>query len=573
MKTIKQMKTLSHIVMALALCLTVAACDKDGDLITTTGTVPVTLDGSGDAALDINNTSALALTLYWTDNSHLTTSDSRVQAPIGTVVNTLQFSATEAFEDIYEEQTDEKTTSKQYTAADLNAIASRLGLESYVASPLYIRMASSLANNVATQYSNTYVINVTPYHIDMSVAYVLDANRTDTGNTLGSPESDGRYRGFLGVSGWYNWWLLEGDGTLWGNIGDDGDGKPFVISSNDQHWNFWYPGQSGCYYTVVNTIACEWSALYIPSLTLGGDLAGEMTYNRKENQWTYTYNATSAGSINITITGTGLQYDSSTGTDDANAVSTPVAFGQENGKITFGSTGSTITVNVPATGEVTLTLDLNDPFNWTCTVAQGGTATVELPQSLYCVGIDDGEDNTWKFKQQLWLCDEGKERYAGVVDVNSLWGYRLYTEKDSWTGYYGLDSGDAMSGTLAAEVENNIPAPAAGLYVIEASTKEKTYALTAVSSVQITGINDDWSLTQMTATSTPGIYEATIAVTASTPWGFKIVLNNDWSTFFGGTADYMLYNVESNIPFDDSYIGSSVKVTVDFTQNKISFAK
>ena len=232
------MKTTKYILASLLAAMALTACDKDGDIITVgtaAGTQSVELTGSGDVVLDKDNATGLALTLNWTDNSRLSTNDERVQAPVGTVVNTLQISSTNTFESPIEVVIEKGETSKQFTTQELNSIAGRAGLESNVASPLYIRVRSVLSGNTDAQYSNVYQMLVTPYSIDMSVGFVLNADRSDSGCTLASPNSDGIYSGFMGASGWYNWWLLEGNGIVWGNVGNDGGGKPFVLSSNDAH--------------------------------------------------------------------------------------------------------------------------------------------------------------------------------------------------------------------------------------------------------------------------------------------------------------------------------------------------
>lgn len=557
--------------MMLVLAAGFAACDNDGDIITTGGADALTLSGSGDVVLSSDDLGALALTLYWNDNSTLALSDEAVQAPKYATKNTVQFSSTSDFATVVEQLADDGETSMQFTAEELNSIVERVGLESGVSSPLYIRISSVLADNMETQYSNVYAVNVTPYTIDMTIGYILDASKNDTGCTLGSAESDGIYSGFLGVAGWYNFWLQEGNGVLWGN--DGVTGTPFLISSEDSHWNFWYPSPAGCYYTIVNTVKQEWTALYIPALTVSGDITGEMAYDRKANKWTLTFSADQAGTKTIQIAGTGAQYNVETGTDDAAAVSTPVAFGQDGTALTFGTEATDIAVSVPSTGECTLTLDLSDPFNWTCT-AEAGAAPDEptVATQLWVVGVDDGTSGGWNFDQYLTLTNEDELTYAGAINVNSLWGYRLYTEKDVWTGYYGCAEGDATAGTLVGETESNIPAPEAGLYVIEASLSGMTYSTTAITSVQITGICDNWALTPMTATETAGVFTADIDVTATTPWGYQIVLNEDWSTYFGGTAEQLLYK-GSNVTLDDSYIGSTCTFTVDLCKGTVTITK
>lgn len=566
------MKVIKHIIFSLFAGIGMTACNADGEMITTDGaSAAVTLTGSGDVVLNRNSLGSLALTLYWEDNGTLSLSDDAVQAPQNAITNTLQFSANNRFDNVVEQLVDKGVTYTQFTMESLNTLAGRLGLESGVASPMYIRIRSVLAANMEAQYSNIYQVNVTPYTLDMAHASILDTKREATGWTLGSAESNGIYSGFLGVTGWYNFWLQEGNGILWGN--DGVTGTPFLISSEDSHWNFWYPGPEGCYYTVVNTHRQEWSALHIPYLKVTGDITGEMVYNRKLNKWMLSFTANQTGAATIRIAGTGAQYNVNTKTDDAAAIATPVGFGQDGRNLTFGTEATDIMVNIPTTGKMTLVLDLSNPLAWTCTaVKENNNDEPTIVQHLWTVGIDDGISGNWGFNQSLTLTDKDHLAYAGVVNINSLWGYRLYTERDVWTGFYGKGQGDEKTGELIQEAKDNIPAPEAGLYVLQASLSAMTYTTFAVNSVQITGINDDWHLTQMKPTGTPGMYTASLNVTSSTPWGYKILINENWNTFFGGTASQLLYN-KANIPFDDSYIGSICTFTVDLCKGTINITK
>ena len=517
------MNKTKYFLLSLLAVLSLAACNTDGDLITAGGVPAVELSSSGDVVLDRNNTSGLALTLYWTDNSRLTTSDGRVQTPV-------QFSATEDFSSPIEVLTDAGTTSLQYTAESLNALAGRLDLAGDAASTLYIRMKAVLANNLAPAYSNVCRLQVTPYRIDMSRASILASDRTDTGKTLCSPESNGIYSGFMGVAGWYNWWLQEGNGILWGN---DGGGKAFAASSGEQHWNFWFPGPSGCYYTVVNTLRQEWSALYIPSLSVSGDIRGEMTYDRQNNRWTLSFRAASAGTAVIRISGTGRQYDVSTGTDDGAAAGTAVAFGMENGKITFGSVPKDITVNVPSAGEMVLSLDLSDPSGWTCTAGKGSTSE-EVPGKLYILGNDD----LWDYTEYLTLYDEDHLCYAAAVNFNSSWGYYFSKAYQDWTE---INQDPATEEKKLTTKGRNIPQPGKGLYVVCASLGWMNYWYPmdeAVTEVAYAGFNDSWEPVGMKAVEgRPGVYTATVAATAGTPWGAQILLNGSWTHFFGTQGD------------------------------------
>ncbi|WP_314826722.1 DUF5114 domain-containing protein [Segatella baroniae] len=564
------MKTLRHILfMATALLLT-AACNADGDLTATSGAEALTLSGSGDAVLTAKNKASLALTLHWNDNGKMTTNDSRVLLPDYVTVNTLQFSRSEDFAETIDQQLDKGETSRQYTGEELNSIAGRAGLEGGKASPLHVRVRSVLADNMPVAYSNTYTMQVTPYTIDMTRGVVLNAKKEDTGLLLASKAADGVYSGFLGVTGWWNYYLQEGSGVTWGN--DGVSGTPFAMSSEDSKWNFWYPGVEGCYYTVVDTRKARWSALHVSSLDVSGDITGQLAYNRKANRWTLAFDAAQAGTATIRVAGKGEAYDFTTGTDEAKANAQNVAFGQENDRLVFGSTPGDITVAIAQKGRNTLTLDLSDPYQWTCTAEAGGAEQPETTQRLYLSGIDDGVSGKWTFDNFLTLFNEDELNYAGLCAVNSKWGYKLYPEKDVWNPCYGLASGDATTGTLALDGNDNVPAPAAGLHLITASLKKLSYTTTPVTSVQVAGIGDDWSLIQMQTTDKAGVYRAVVKASAATPWGFKFVVNNNWDTFFGGSDGTTRY-LGKNIPLDDSFTGATLTIEVDLCHATYSITK
>ena len=554
------MKNLKYILISLV-TLAAVSCDNDGEILTTAGADAVTLSGeTSDIVLDYDNADDVALTIYWSDNGTITLSNSDYSPPENATTNTVQFSATDDFETIYEDLAESGVYEAEYTVSALNSILSRLSFTPDESAPLYIRVESSLADNIDPTYSNVLTVNVTPYELDLTVGYVLTSSKVLTDVTLYSENSDGDYWGFMGVTAWYNWYLQEGDGTIWGNYAVDG--YAFYADSGDDIWNFWFPEPDGCYYVNVNTSTALWSALYISSLTISGDLSGEMTYTRQTNKWTYTFTSTSTGTISVQIAGTGAQYDYTTSTDDSAATSTAVAFGQSGSEITFGSTASDISVSVPYTGEVTLTLDLSDPTNWTVEVTEGSAEETYIPDYLYLPGIDDGESGSWTFENMIKLYDEDTQSYAALCYVNSLYGYQIATEVDNWSDVYFMDSGDATSGTLVYGSGTNIPAPDEGLYLIHASIGELTYYTLGVSTVQYAGISDDWTPYDMTLTDEAnGIFTATIAITADTSWGFQILLDNSWTNYFGGSDGELTFQ-GSNVPCDFS-AGSTVTLTVN----------
>ncbi len=562
-----------YILLALLALTGLAACNNDGDLLATAGPADIALQGSGDVVIDRDTPDALALRLSWNDNSVLVLNDPHAKAPRNATLNTVQFSSSPGFTSTIDQLADAGSTSLDISMDALNSIVGRLGFEGGVAAPLYIRMRSVLAGNIAAKLSNVLAVNVTPYKIDMSRGFILNSSHEDTGNVLASPGSDGVYSGFMGVSSWYNWYLLEGSGVEWGNDGISG--RPFEISSDGSKWNLWFPGQEGCYYTVVNTNTRRWSALWIPSLTVTGGISGEMAYMRKENKWMLTFNAQKTGTATIRITGTGRQYDAATSTGDDAAVATPVGFGQGAGGLTFGTSAGDITVDITKTGEVALVLDLSDPFNWTCTVGDAGGSAEEVPELLWVSGIDDGISGSWTFDNYLSLYNEAERRYAGVCNVHSLWGYKFYTEAGNWDSNYALAEGDALAGTLAAGSGTNVPAPPAGLYLMDVSVSALTYALTAIHSVQIAGVADDWTMRPLQAAGTPGVYTISLDIAAVSPWGFKVYFNESWDHYLSAKAGGTLVyggSSESGV-YDETFIGSACTLTFNLCKGTYTIEK
>ena len=562
MKTFNKIKRFSLLLLSMAV---VIACENDGDKIYLSELETNELMATAsEVALSQDNANQQVLSLAWSTQA-LTVSNPEMQAP-DILATTLQISTQNDFASNVVESV-ESNLSKSYTGFELNTVAKNLKLDPDVPTPLYFRLQSSVGNNMEPVYSNVLTITVTPYSIDMSVGFILDSNKADTGITLYSPESDSIYTGFMGATAWYNFYMKEGDGTIWGNF--PVDNNAFALASTSDSWNCWFPGQSGCYYVTVDTKKKEWSSLLLPKLTVSGDIAGEMTFDRPNVKWTYVFTAASTNSLKIQLSTTGNLYNYTTSTDDAAAIATPVAFTQSGDKIALAQQAGEITVSVPATGECTLVLDLSDPKNWKCTVESGSTAPVEIPQYLYVPGIDDGISGSWTFDNFLNLYDEDGLGYVGVINVNSLYGYSLNIENGNWNDKYVFAGGDAYSGTLVFQGSDNIPAPAPGVYLLDVSLKDLTYNLTGVGNeIYVSGLNDVWDFTTvLSATQTPGIYSGTITVNAASSYGFQIHLDTSWAHYYGGSSGNLYYK-GSNITDDASLSIGTHQLTVDLIHGK-----
>ena len=563
-KTMTNMKTIfRNSLLGLLSLLTVTACEKDEDKTYLNSIEPGQLIASESAIeLTQDRSDEIVLSLAWsTDN--LVVSDPNLTAPGGLMSMTLEASLDENFSTAIE--TVETSYSKAYTGTTLNALAQNVGAPAGVASPIYFRLAARSGANMEPAYTNTVAVNVTPYQIDMSHLYVLDSSQAPTGMSLYSPQSDGHYEGFLGVSGWYNFYLQEGDGRTWGAAPIDGN--PFTLSEAENKWNLWFPNPEGCYYVVADVNELYWTALSIPALTLEGDITGELAFDRPNNRWTLLFQATEAGTATIRLSANGSLYSGTSATDDAAATPTFIAFAQEGDALVLADQSSGITVDIPATGECTLIVDLSDPAHWMASVQAGSEEEEEASPLVFLPGVDDLSSGSWNFDNYLRLYDGSTRSYAGVANVHSEWGYQIAIERDNWNDFYALGEGDAHAGTLLFKSADNLPAPEPGLYFMNVSLDALTYSLTPVQTVYYSGFNDNWDLHALTSTDTPGVYTATVDITGETPWGFQIVLDEGWAVTLGGGDGVLLYQgVGSvpNIPFDGE--AGSYLLTVDLVQ-------
>lgn len=555
--------------LAVLSLVSLASCDKDGDLVYTGGADKAELTTSADIIeLSKDHLDGLALSFYWNDNGTISLNRPDILPPADAVTNTVEFSATEDFAVKYEEPVPAGVYECRYTVMALNNITGRIGLEPDTEGDMYIRVRSSVGDNVNPNYSNTLKVVVVPFFIDRTRGYYLDKDQNETGVELRSPASDGVFYGFVAVGAWENWYFRDPLNAVWGNLGEDG--KVFHASSENK-WNFWFPAPSGSYYVTVNTNECWWSALHIDNLAVGGDVSGEMTFNKSANTWVLPVSVPAATTVNITISGQGSLYNTDSG-DSAPADVRAIAFSGAADGLTFGSNASAVTIELP-TGESSIVLDLNDVLAPTVKAGDAGPVE-ETPTRLYFSGLVN-----WDGFNSIVLTDADALIYGGAHYINSEWGYRAYTE-ESWDAAYKAGEGStAESGTLvAADSDGNIPAPAAGFYAMTFNMKELTYSLTAVTSVTCTGLGDDWSEKEMTPSAdNPEIYTYEYTKTAETPWGVKVLFNHDWNLFMGagdeeGVAYLRTDSSASGFAGDtDIPVGSTVVLTVDFGNQTFSY--
>jgi len=531
------MRTIKIYITALVVLLAAWSCEKDGDLIVVSGlnSSKLSIDNT-DIVLSFETQSDSVLALSWTESS-LSLSDGTMKAPASIPGVTIEASATSDFESTV--SIDPTSNPHFLKGLSLNTLTKNLGLEPWVSSPLYFRTRTALGKNTDPKYSDAITVNVTPFLIDMTKGFILNTEKEETEYFLYSPESNGEYSGFMNATGWYEWYLVEGDGTTWGNVGEDGN--EFKLSNvEDAHWNMWFPGVGGAYYTVLNTEDKEWSATHIPKLLVTGDVEGEMSFVKSEVYWLFSFTTTS-DNAKFTVGGDTKLYNKSTSTVDADAIDGHIAFqpNEADHSLAFSLSEDATEFTIPTAGEYTLKLFVSDPSNLNYTITEGSTVIEEpISEYLYLLGIDDIISGDWNFNNYLRLLSDMDSTFAGVVYVNSLWGYKMGLEDGNWDDVYTY----AAEGQLEFKGETNIPAPDAGLYLIEADIKNLTYSHTAVTSLSYAGFNGNWDLVQMAESSNSGVYTSPLAISEVSEWGGKLYLNNNWDLFFGGKDGLLTYS-------------------------------
>ena len=552
----------------LILSAMTASCTKDGDIVTAQRPSAAVIDGSCLGTLDEHNTNALAMTLHWTDNTagRLETNYSDVLLPLNACKNKLQVSDSENFASYDETVVNDGVSQMQFTARLLNEITARLQLTPYEQHDIYVRMATSTGDNIEPVYSNTLHFNVTPYKIYLNQAHVIDANGNDTGLFLYSPDEDGHYEGFHKTpSGWYNMFLRENDGTLWYTEPN----KAFEVTKTPD-WKLWYPEFAGCYYTTFDTQSKQWTALYIPSLTVSGDISGDMKLDPLEAKWTMTFTPETAGQKTITISCPEAKFFDKSSRDATDKAQTKSIYMNPDQGISYESAQVSLNVEQAGTPQ-TLVIDFSDNVNGlSYTIEEGGQETHDLLSAA-------GFNNQW---DPIDLTEiENTGIYYGEVTASAEceWGVQIL-KNGSWDSYYGLSAdghtlldGSKDNGTPSASVWQE-----GQTYYIVIDVNKMEYLLTPKVEISYAGFNDDWTVTPMHPTATQGTYVAYVNATAENKWGVQFLVNGSWSEYYGTQPDGVLTSGWKADGTPDATMwqpGSRYKVTIDTVNLTYSIEK
>lgn len=404
-------KIFRNLMMLLCALTALVSCDESGDKIYLDGFKASDLMASAsDVKLSVDNSKDVVLSLAW-QNPTLLSSDETKPAGSGVLKTYLQVSASENFTS--EKEYTVTDLSKAFTGADLNAAAKDLGLSPGVSSPLYFRIKSLMGSNLDAAYSNVCQVKVTPYLIDMSYINILNEKKDQVLTKLYSPNSDGVYSGYMNASSWFHIWGKENDGTIWGNVGQDG--HVYEMDNTESAWNIWFPGQTGIYYTVLDTKAKELKPTYIKSMQLNGE---DMTYDAPNYAWTKVI-TTTADNTPISIVATGAEYSKATGTEDAAAVVKTMNYTLADGKMTDSENAGS--VNIPTAGTYTITVKVGDKSDLTYSIVSGDQTTPK-PTISNTIGMFSKDGST--LYATFTKVSEGV--YTCTYDLSNLYDMRFY---------------------------------------------------------------------------------------------------------------------------------------------------
>lgn len=404
-------KIFRNLMMLLCALTALVSCDESGDKIYLDGFKASDLMASAsDVKLSVDNSKDVVLSLAW-QNPTLLSSDETKPAGSEVLKTYLQVSASENFTS--EKEYTVTDLSKAFTGADLNAAAKDLGLSPDVSSPLYFRIKSLMGSNLDAAYSNVCQVKVTPYLIDMSYINILNEKKDQVLTKLYSPNSDGVYSGYMNASSWFHIWGKENDGTIWGNVGQDG--HVYEMDNTESAWNIWFPGQTGIYYTVLDTKAKELKPTYIKSMQLNGE---DMTYDAPNYAWTKVI-TTTADNTPISIVATGAEYSKDTGTEDAAAEVKTMNYTLADGKMTDSENAGS--VNIPTAGTYTVTVKVGDKSDLTYSIVSGDQTTPK-PTISNTIGMFSKDGST--LYATFTKVSEGV--YTCTYDLSNLYDMRFY---------------------------------------------------------------------------------------------------------------------------------------------------
>ncbi len=566
--------------LAGAVALSLAACEKDGEtlVVTNPGTPTEFSASADDITLSADKASSLALTLVWAEGAAATISDPTVAMPDGLVSQSVQFSSSEDFAAFTGISVDSDKSSLQLTGNDLSNIMIRLGLTEVQSYDIYARVAVTLGKTTAC--SETLTFKVTPYAVETGIMKIVD--KSDTESVLATlrckdatPEL---FEGFaVTTTGWYNCFFIAADGVQWGC---DSGWTTFSLVPNSSN-NSWFAEPIGCHYVFADTKNQLWWQIYLPSVNAISDgVSAELKYSASAGGFRGTVTTTADNTV-LSIGGTGKRYDTTTG--DAASAGADYTFSfvpSADGTFEFaeGSSASA-TVTVGTAGTYTLSFNVSD-LKWTLTEGESGGDE------------DGGDEDTWPddpdyvaaTSELLYIYAVDGDKNPTTVNGRLLLSDGVYSGYYYFGGWENIVFGDSDVAS-SAKVYGSAPVSDTGLYrlfcgssrwniwfdsadpaytKVSVNMTDRSWKYEVVNTISIVGDFNGWKLDtdQMTFDSSTKTWSAQITATSWGTYGIHFVVNSNWDWCFSDTdGNGVLENAKSD--FMPGVEAGAWKVTID----------
>ena len=581
------MKTLKYILLTLAAILSVS-CMKDGEVLT------ATLEGDGtqigtadtDIVLDINDPSALALTIWWDELGNASLSNPDAQIPEDLIINAIQFSTSEDFATYVEETVDNGASSVQFTASELNTIATELGIEGGVATTVYVRMMSSLGDNTEPEYGNSIEITVTPYFVDMSyvrLAGVSSGVFSGVERTIpATAEEGGEYAGFADIpAGWWNFFFIEGTGNIWGAM-TDGANQFYLEQKNDiSSWNAWFPEPTGCYYITMSTTLSEWTAISVSDMhvSVAGAEPVQMKYSSTHTAYTAVL-TTSSDNVSVQAGLSGTLYNTTLG-EGSTESSAMTLVGNPDGTLAMAESGTSTGITVGTAGTYTLIFRLAD-MTWE--LAEGEVDIDEGGEQTEWPDDPDYGAATSEWLYVYNLTDETPSSVAGRLARTEDGIYEGFFYMASWFNFKFGDNENPAAARIYGSAPSSEDGALNRLYCgsdmyniwwdsdqaayvyLTVDTNERSWSFTEITSVGISGDFNEFSPDSdpMTFDRATRTWSAVITPATWGPYGIQFVLNGDWNFCYAPAQDGTLYRSgTAAMPSTSVEAGAQYTVSID----------
>lgn len=337
--------TINKLFTLCLMSLVLFSCEKDEErLVLRPGAAPTLAATENSVELTAETKGEDAITMNWT------AADYGYQAA---VTYTLQFIAEGGdFEAAREVEATPNTTSRTFTVAEMNTLATQLGLAPNNEGTIQARVRSSVAESVTPAYSNVVSFNVTPFldiieYVSLWVPGSHQGWDPGTAPKVSSVNDNGVYEGYVNFPEAQTNFKFTPEPNWDNDFGGTSSGNKGTLAEKASDLQV---SGAGYYLLKANTNQMTWEAIrttwgVIGDATGSWDNDKDLTYDATEQVWKATLNL-SVGEIKFRANDA---WDINFGDDNADA---SLEYGAAN-------------IKIEEAGDYEVVLNLANPGNYT----------------------------------------------------------------------------------------------------------------------------------------------------------------------------------------------------------------